>query len=299
MDRLESMAVFVEIIESGSLVAAAERLGLSPSMVGKHLNAIEDRLGIRLLQRTTRRQHLTEAGALYLERCRDVLSRYAEAEEEASTVRSEPAGQLRISAPISFGVVQLAPAVAQFIIRHPRVTVDLRLTDTPVDLVGDGVDAAFCVGPLQETWLVARSLPSFYDMIVCASPAYLSSRSTPRSPHDLAHHDCLGHTRWGLRHAWRFEGPEGPVEVPLTYRLRIDNGPALREAALEGAGVILQPQGLVATDIAAGRLCRLLPDYRARGRDFYLVHSRDRAAPAKLRAFIDFAVSHFAGTVFE
>jgi DNA-binding transcriptional LysR family regulator len=293
MDSLESMSVFVEIVDTGNLTAAAERLGLSSSMVGKHLNALEARLGVKLLQRTTRRHHLTEAGALYLERCRDILDRVKAADDEASALRGHPLGQLRIAAPISFGVTQLAPAVATFLAQYPGIDIELVLTDAPVDPVGDGVDLVFRIGPLADSSLVARSLPSYYQMVVCAAPDYLARRGTPAVPHDLLKHDCLGHTRWGPRHAWRFDGPDGQIEISVTYRLRIDNGPALREAALAGGGIIRQPLGLVKSDLAAGRLQLLLADYRSHGRDLYLLYARDTVAPVKLRAFVDFALDHF------
>lgn len=294
MDSLESMAVFVEIVDTGNLTTAAERLGLSPSMVGKHLNALETRLGVKLLHRTTRRHQLTEAGTLYLERCRDVLDRVKAANDDVSALRGNPVGKLRIAAPISFGVTQLAPAVSRFLAQYPRIDIELVLTDAPVDPVGDGVDLAFRVGPLADSSLIARPLPSYYQMVLCAAPDYLARRGMPAVPQDLLEHDCLGHTRWGPNHAWRFDGPEGPIEVPVTYRLRIDNGPALREAALAGGGIIRQPFGLVKTDLEAGRLHLLLAGYRSRGRDFYLLYARDTAAPAKLRAFVEFALEHFA-----
>ncbi|MEN2468587.1 LysR family transcriptional regulator [Burkholderia sp. GS2Y] len=294
MDRFDSMSVFVEIVSTGSLTTAAERLGLSPSMVGKHLNALEARLGVKLLHRTTRRHHLTEAGALYLERCRDILDRVETADDAASALGGDPAGQLRIAAPISFGVTQLAPAVAVFLAQYPRVDIELVLTDAAVDPVGDGIDLAFRVGPLADSSLVARPLPSYYRMVVCASPEYLARHGTPATPQDLLNHDCLGHTRWGPRYRWRFDGPDGAIEVPVTYRLRVDSGPALREAALAGGGVILQPFGLVKADLDAGRLRLLLAAYESRGRDFFLLYARDTGAPAKLRAFIAFALDHFA-----
>nr|WP_199042805.1 LysR family transcriptional regulator [Dyella sp. ASV24] len=294
MDRFESMTVFVEIVRTGSLTATADKLGLSPSMVGKHLNTLEARLGTKLLHRTTRRHQLTEAGALYFERCRDILDRVEAADDDATALRGDPSGQLRIAAPISFGVTQLAPAMATFQAKYPGVDIELVLTDAPVDPVGDGVDLAFRIGPLADSSLVARSLPPYYRMVVCASPDYLARRGTPMTPDDLLTHDCLGHTRWGPRHAWRFEGPDGPHEVPVTYRLRVDNGPALREAALAGGGIILQPLGLVKTDLETGRLRRLLEGYSARGRDFYLLYARDVELPAKLRAFVEFALDHFS-----
>ncbi|WP_431823584.1 LysR family transcriptional regulator [Burkholderia sp. F1] len=292
MDRLESMTVFVEIVGTGSLAAAADRLGLSPSMVGKHLNALEARLGVRLLQRTTRNHHLTEAGSLYLDRCRDILGRVKAADEDASTLRGSPVGHLRISAPISFGVTQLTPAISAFLAQYPGVDIELMLTDAPVDPIGDGVDVAFRFGPLVDSTLIARSLPSYYRMVVCAAPDYLARRGMPTAPHDLVHHDCLGHTRWGPRHTWRFDGPQGVIEIPVTYRLRVDNGPALREAALAGGGVILQPFGLVKTDIANGHLTQLLVEYATRGRDFYLLYARDAGKSAKIQAFVKFALDH-------
>jgi DNA-binding transcriptional LysR family regulator len=294
MDRLESMAVFVDVVAAGSLAAAAEKRGLSPSMVGKHLRSLEARLGVRLLQRTTRQQRLTEAGTLYLERCREILAQVAGAEDDAATLNSEPSGLLRVSAPISFGVTRLAPVCARFLATYSKVALELVLTDAPLELVGDGIDVAFRIGPLPDSSLIARPLVSYYRMVVCAAPSYLARRGAPASPPDLQGHDCLGHTRWGLRHAWRFESPEGSIEVPLGYRLRIDNGPALREAALAGAGIILQPLALVGEDIAAGRLQQLLENYKAHGRDFYLLHAKDRSAPAKRRAFVDFALAQFA-----
>lgn len=294
MDRLESMAVFVDVVSAGSLAAAAERRGLSPSMVGKHLRALEARLEVRLLHRTTRRQRLTEAGELFLERCHEILHQYDAAEDDTSTLRGEPVGLLRISAPVSFGVTRLAPVTAAFLAEYPKVDVELLLTDAPVDPIGDGVDVAFRIGPLPDSSLMARPLVDYYQMIVCAAPTYLARRGAPETPHDLPQHDCLGHTRWGLRHAWRFNGKDGVIEVPVKYRLRIDNGLALREAALAGAGIILQPHALVGADIAAGRLQRLLRGYEARGRQLYLVYAQDRAAPAKVRAFLEFAHRRFA-----
>lgn len=294
MDRFESMAVFVEIVRSGSLAATADKLGLSSTMVGKHLAALEARLGVKLLHRTTRRHHLTEAGALYYDRCRDILDRVEAADDGAAALVGHPVGQLRIAAPISFGVTQLAPMVAAFLLKYPGVDIELALADAPVDLVGGGIDLAFRIGPLVDSSLVARPLSPYYQMVACASPAYLARRGTPATPEDLSTHDCLGHTRWGPRHAWRFDGPEGRSEIAVTYRLRVDNGPALREAALAGAGVILQALSLVKADLEAGRLCRLLEDYASPGRDFYLLYARDAGIPAKLRAFIDFALAHFA-----
>jgi DNA-binding transcriptional LysR family regulator len=293
MDRLEGMEVFVAVVEAGSLFAAAQRLGLSPTMVGKHLRGLERRLGVRLLNRTTRRQSLTEAGELFLARCRSVLRDVAEAEDAVASSRGAPAGLLRLSAPISFGVARLAPALPDFMAQHPKVEVELSLSDARIDAIGEGFDAAFRVGPLPDSGLIARPLAP-YRMIVCAAPAYLAAHGAPATPLDLPDHACLGLTHWGLRHAWRFDGPDGGIEVPIQYRLRIDSGPALRAAALAGAGVIRQPEALVGEDVAAGRLTALLTGYDLPARPMYLVYPPDRTPTAKLRAFVDFALARFA-----
>jgi len=293
MDRLESLEVFVAVAEAGGLSAAARRLGLSPTMVGKHLSALEARLGVRLLNRTTRRQNLTEAGELFLARSRAVLAQVAEAEDAVAASRGQAAGLLRIGAPISFGVARLAPALSDFMAAHPRVEVELALSDGRTDAVGEGLDALFRVGPLADSNLIARPLAP-YRMVVAAAPAYLAAHGTPRTPGDLAGHACLGLTHWGLRHAWRFDGPEGGVEVPVAYRLRIDNGPALRAAAVAGGGIILQPEALVGADLAAGRLVPLLDGYEPPARPMYLIYPPDRSPPAKLKAFVDFALKRFA-----
>jgi DNA-binding transcriptional LysR family regulator len=293
MDRLESLSVFVTVAEAGGFSAAAQRLGLSPTMVGKHVRELEALLGVRLLNRTTRRQSLTEAGELFLERSRRVLREMAEAEDAVATARGTATGLLRISAPISFGVARLAPALAEFSAAHPAVEVELSLSDARADPVGDGFDAAFRVGPLPDSGLIARTLAP-YRMVVCAAPAYLAAHGAPATPQDLAAHACLGLTHWGMRHAWRFDGPDGGIQVPIRYRLRIDNGPALRAAALAGAGIILQPDALVGSDVAEGRLVRLFPDYDLPARPFYLVYPPDRTPTAKLRAFVDFALMQFA-----
>lgn len=293
MDRLESMHVFVTVVEAEGLSAAAQRLGLSATMVGKHVRELERRLGVRLLNRTTRRQSLTEAGELFLDRSRQVLRQVAEAEDAVAAARGAPAGLLRIGAPISFGVARLAPALADFLAAHPRVDVEVSLSDSLSDTIGEGFDALFRVGPLPDSGLIARPLAP-YRMVVCAAPAYLAAHGTPATPQDLAAHTCLGLTHWGLRHVWRFDGPEGGVEVPIAYRLRIDSGPALRAAALAGAGIIRQPEALVGEDVAEGRLTALLPGYDLPARPMYLVYPPDRTPTAKLKAFVDFALARFA-----
>ena len=180
--------------------------------------------------------------------------------------------------------------VSGYLARYPDVDIQLRLSDALADSANRGMDIIFRVGPLQDSAMVARPLPSFYTMVVCAAPSYLHVHGTPQTPHDLIQHRCLGHMRWGSDHVWRFQGPQGPVEVAVDYRLRVDQGPALRELALAGAGVILQPYSLVAADLLEGRLVRLMKDYSSHGRDLYMLYARDHIAPAKVRSFVEFAL---------
>jgi len=289
MDKLESMAVFIDIISTGSLVATAEKRGLSPSMVAKHLNFLEDYFGTRLIQRTTRKQRITESGEICLERCRDILKYIEKTSEDITKFSKGPSGLLRLSSPISFGVTQLSPALSKFLDMYPNIRVDLKLTDAPIDPIAHDVDVAFRIGPLSDSELVAKKL-SPYQMVVCASAEYLKRKGIPKHPLDLKDHDCLGHTRWGLRHAWHFQGAAGQVNVPLDYRIRIDHGPALRQAAISGAGIIMQPKILVKDDIKSGLLTPLLTEYKITPRPFYLVHVKDRKQSPKVRAFIDFAI---------
>lgn len=298
MDRMESIEVFVTIVDAGGLSAAAQKLGLSPTMVGKHLRDLEDRLGAQLLNRTTRRQSLSEAGELFLSRCRSLLRDIAEAEDEVAAVRGAAAGLLKISAPISFGVARLAPALPAFLTAHPLMEVELSLSDGRVDAIGQGFDVAVWVGPMPDSGLIARPLAP-YGMMVCAAPEYLQNNGRPQTPYDLVHHVCLGLTHWGLRHSWYFDGPNGSIKVPIEYRLRIDSGPALRAAALAGAGIILQSEALVGGDVADGHLVQLFPDYVVPTRPTYLVYPPSRPPLAKVQAFVDFALARFAARAIE
>jgi DNA-binding transcriptional LysR family regulator len=292
MDRLTSMAIYVRAVERGSLSAAAEDFDISATMAGKHLRALEERLGAKLLNRTTRRQSLTELGREYYERCKQILGEVQEAEESASLARSEPRGVLRISAPVSFGSQRLAPALADYLEAYPQVDVDLVLNDRVVDLVEERFEAAIRIGPLPDSGLIARALAP-YRSVVCASPAYLARRGTPRLVEDLAGHNCLGFAYWTTGQEWNLYGPQGRETVAVSGRLQANNGQALRMAALSGLGIIMQPEVLLAEDLDAGRLVRLLPEHQPLSRPVHLVYMPDRRLTPKLRSFIDFVVARF------
>lgn len=286
MDQLTSMTAFVRAAELGGFAAAAQELGISPTMVGLHVRALEDRLGSRLLNRTTRRQSLTEVGRLYYERCRQILADLEDADRTASQLRAAPRGRLRVNAPVSFGVHALTPVIAEYLAAYPEVEVDLSVNDRVVDLVEEGFEVAVRVGPLSDSGLVARPLAP-YQMVLCASPDYLARFGEPRRPADLAAHNCLAFDRWGAPHAWSFQSGESATVRGV---LRANNGEALRVAALRGLGIIQQPSVLLADDLRSGRLVRVLPEHHLPTRPVHLIYLPDRRPTPKLRTFVDFVL---------
>ncbi len=290
MDKLRSMEVFVAVVDAGSFTAAAEAFQISPVMVGKHIKQLEERLGARLLTRTTRRQGLTEIGRQYCEQCRAILAQVAAAETGAEAMRVLPRGCLRLSVPVSFGSEWLAPALTDYLAQHADVSVELSLNDRLADLVDEGFDAAVRIGALGDSGMVARPLRP-YGMAICASPAYLARRGTPRTPADLAGHECLDFTHWNQHVRWRLKGE---TEQPIwAGRFRSNNGQALRMAALQGFGVVMQAEILLAQDIAAGRLVPLLEEFVPTPRPMHLVYPRDRQATPKMTTFIAFMLARF------
>jgi DNA-binding transcriptional LysR family regulator len=298
MDTLKAMTIFVRVVDSGSLTAAAAACDLSPTMVGNHLQALEDHLGTRLLNRTTRRQHLTEFGAIYYERCVEILGLVSDAEDIARETHAVPKGRLRITASATFGSERLMPALADYAARNPAVGLDVVLTDTVVDLAEEGFEAAIRLGTLPDSSLVARPLAG-YKLIVCAAPAYLARRGTPLLPQDLTQHNCLAFTyssrsEWrSAQSEWRLTGAEGEVIVAISGNMHVDSARGLHCAALAGMGIVMLPEILVADDITSGRLVRLLPDYEPPTRPLNLLYLPDRRMSQKLRSFVDFIVERF------
>lgn len=288
MDTLRCMQAFVAVAEQGSFAAAAVPLQVSAVMVGKYIQQLEAHLGTALLQRNTRHQRLTEAGAAYLAGCRQVLDQVQQAEADVAGLQRQPQGLLRISAPTTWGSCVLAPLLSGLLRAQPLLDIELDLSNRRVDLIEDGFDAAIRVGPLPSQELVARPLPP-YAMSLCASPAYLRRRGTPRTPADLAGHDCLSHLAWRGGHGWQLANGE---QVDWEARLASNDGYALREAAVAGAGLILQPTALLAADIAAGRLKPLLRDYVPEPRPMHLIYLPDRRPRPRLQCFVEYVLKH-------
>lgn len=293
MDRLTSMAVFVKTADSGSFAAAALAFGISSQMAGKHVSTLEERVGARLINRTTRRQSLTEIGQIFYERCKALLADAEAAESVAQQLSAAPRGRLRITAPVTFGACCLAPMIARYLKAHPEVRVELALTDRFVDVIDEGFEAAIRLGTLTDSSLIARTLMP-YRLVVCASPGYLAARGEPLTPQALTAHDCLNfvYTSMPAASEWRFSGAEGEQSVPITGRFEANDVKALLAAALNGAGVMLAPEVAVQEALAAGQLVRVLDGYEAAARPMHLVFPASRVTP-KLRAFIDQVVAEF------
>ncbi|HFT7360194.1 TPA: LysR substrate-binding domain-containing protein [Pseudomonas aeruginosa] len=287
------MKVFVKAVEAGSISSAAAELNLSSQLAGKQIRALEDGLGIKLLTRTTRRQSLTDSGQLFYERARNILAEMEAAEALMAETRSEPRGRLRISAPITFGSHGLAPEIPEYLRQHPEVSIDLSLTNSTVDLVEEGFDVVFRTGDLPDSSLIARRLAS-YRLALCAAASYIKLAEPLRAPLDLLKHECLVFSHTSLRTQWSFDGPEGRVTVPINGRFSTNSGEALRAAAVAGMGILLQPYELVADEIEAGRLIRLLPEYEPAARSLHVLYASDRRMTPKLRSFLDFAVQKFS-----
>jgi DNA-binding transcriptional LysR family regulator len=283
MDRLRSMEVFVAVVDMGTFSAAAQSLNLSGVMVGKTIQQLEDHLKTRLLNRSTRRRNLTDAGTAFYKAARAILDQVKIAEDTIENMQATPQGLLRVSAPDTLGSTAIAPLLASYSLEHPNVHVELMLSNERVNLIEERFDLAVRIGPLADTHLVARPLKP-YQMVICASPAYLARTSVPRTISDLENHHCLGHPAFRVRNAWRI-GEEEYV-WPQKTTLTTNNGHALRAAAIAGAGVIIQPEVLLENDIERGELVRILDPYLPPPRPVNLVYLRDPKPRRKLMSLV-------------
>jgi len=294
MDRFDAMATFVRVAETGSLSAAARLIPTSLTSVSRQISALEKRLGTQLLTRTTRRLALTDDGRLFYERARAILGEVDEIEQALSSGRAEPAGRLRVCAPVLMGEVLLAPLLPRFLQHYPSVAVDLLLVDRPVDLIEENIHVAIRVGRLPDSQLIARKL-SDVRMVVCASPDYLERRGRPQMPDDLRRHDCLAFSDVPGAAVWHFQMPSGRKSVRIAGRLWINNLSALVAAAKDGAGLVRVPSWQVADDLAAGRLKRILTDYERPPTPVHALFQPAKLASTKIRVFVDYLVERLAG----
>lgn len=293
MDRLTALGVFVAAVEEGSLAAAARRFGLSAAMAGKYVSAVESELNARLLHRTTRRLSLTDIGARYYERCKQILHAWDEANREASDAQGTTRGVLRIAAPVTFGAMHLGKVLARYLEAHAHVNVEVSLSDRYVDLLEAGVDVAIRIGRLPDSGLVARRLAPC-RMVICASPAYLERYGTPRTPHDLRQAPRLTFSEAVSVGDWTLVDAKGRVHViDGPCRMAANNTQMLLDAALAGAGIVYGPTFVFGEQIAQGHLVALLPEYSTSELVIQAVYPSARHMPLKVRSLIDHLVAAF------
>lgn len=295
MDRLTEMEAFVHVVDHGGFTDAARKMGLSKSAVSKHVSALEARLAVRLLNRTTRRVSPTEVGLAYYDRAKAVLAEASDADSMVTAMQATPKGSLRVSAPVTFGVRQVAPAVAAFLCAFPEVDVNMVLDDRYVELLAEGFDLAIRVGTLADSSLKAKKLAEARSLIV-AAPAYLAAAGTPRTIDDLNEHRLLHYSQLSTGNFWRLQTPAGEERlIRVGGRLTVNNGEALMRAAEAGLGIAQIPSFMLAGALSEGRLVELLPDRPRETLGVYAVHPQGRFPQPKLRAFIDFLTEHFRG----
>jgi DNA-binding transcriptional LysR family regulator len=287
MDRYQEMQVFAAVVDGGSFVNAADALKMSKAAVSRHIAELEARLGVRLLNRTTRKLSLTDEGQIFHARCGTLLADIAEAEAEITARSGHASGLLRINVPVTFGLMHLARLWPAFMAQHPQVELDITLADRLVDLVDEGFDMAVRIARLPSSSLISRKLAST-RLVLCASPAYLARNPALEHPRDIARHAVLAYTLLSTGDDWQFEGPEGPVAVRIKPRLRTNSGDTCRAAALQDQGLILQPSFLIDAELRSGALTEVLPGYRALDLGIYAVYPSRRHVSPKVRLLIDY-----------
>jgi DNA-binding transcriptional LysR family regulator len=294
-ETLGDIAIFVAVVREGSFTRAAEKLELSTSQVSKCVNRLERALGARLLHRTTRRLRPTEAGAALFENSSPALAALEEAQLAVSKLQGAPRGRLKVSSSTAFGTMQLPRVVHDLSAQYPELEIELVLEDRHVDLVREGIDVAIRItGEAPDSGLVYRRLAP-NRQVICASPAYIARRGLPRAPADLASHDCIAHSARATPRVWHLTGPDGgQISVQINGRPTINSALAVRQAALEGLGIIELNSYIVGDDIVAGRLVRLLPQYQPKALHFYAVYAERRFLAPKIRVFVDAMLARMA-----
>jgi len=295
MDRFLEMQTFNAVVDTGSFVKAADALDVSKAAVSRYVADLETRLGVRLLQRTTRRLSLTEEGQVFYARSKELLAGVDEAEAEITSRTGAASGLLRVNAPVTFGIRHLAPLWGMFLTRYPNVSLDVTLADRVVDLVEEGYDVAIRIATLPSSTLISKRLTTT-RMVLCASPDYLKVHGVPRHPAELTEHTVISYRYWSTKDEWHFNGPQGLVSVKTRPCMHTNSGDTCRAAALAHQGIILQPTFLVGDDLAAGTLVELMPEFRSLELGIYAIYPTRKYVSPKVRALIDFLAEHFAQT---
>jgi DNA-binding transcriptional LysR family regulator len=295
MDRFENAKVFTAVVEAGGFTAAAERLGLSRAAASKHVQQLEERLGARLLERTTRRVSVTEAGRAFYQQCRRILSDLEDAERAAGELHNEPRGELRVIAPTNFGLAEIGTAITDLLIAYPRLHINLTFNDRVTDPIEGGYDVAISVGRPRGTSssLIVRKLNTS-RRILCASPDYLSRHGLPKRPEDLSSHDCLSYSYLDEPDEWHLIGRSGERVVKVSGPIVTSHRQVLRTAAVRGLGIAYGPIIFFHEDMLAGRVVRVLPQFELPEATIYAIYPAGRQLSAKVKAFNDFMARYFA-----
>ncbi|NQV99128.1 MAG: LysR family transcriptional regulator [Rhodospirillales bacterium] len=293
MDSLSGMAVFTKVAERESFTGAATDLKLSKSAVSKQIARLEDRLGVQLIHRTTRKLHLTEVGRAFYERAKRVVEEAEAAEQAISSLHDSLRGTLRINSPLSFGIRKISPLLPEFMARHPDLKIDITFNDRQVDLIEDGFDMGVRIAQLTDSSLIVRKLGTT-ELVVAASPEYWKQNGKPDHPRDLVNHRCLLYDYRQNPHEWHFQDPDGPLTVRVDGHFRSNNGDALICAAVNGAGVHYVPTFLADELLVSGHLETALEPYTADGIGIYAVWPPNRHLSAKVRSFVDFLIDNLA-----
>ncbi|MBV8666172.1 MAG: LysR family transcriptional regulator [Burkholderiaceae bacterium] len=287
MDQFKQISTFVEVVAKGSLSAAARAEGVAPAIVSRRLDALEERLGVKLLQRTTRKLALTDEGAAFLEDCQRIVAELEEAESAVSERSARASGHLLISAPAGFGRQHVATLLPSFLAEHRELTVTLNLNDRVVDLIGEGIDVAIRIASLSDSNLIGVKLAD-NKRVVVASPAYLKRYGTPQSLDDLGRHNCLAISSDGSQRGWTFRHNGKNVTLKVTGNMVCNDGAVLHDWAMAGKGLAWRSMWEVGSAIELGQLQTVLDDYAAPGNDIYAVFAQRRHLPLRIRAFVEF-----------
>lgn len=290
MDRLKIIETFVQIVKSGRLSAAAGELGMSRALVSRHLQQLEEHLGAKLFNRTTRKLSLTEVGVEYFGFCIKMLGEFEEEEAAIARLQKEPRGTLKIGASMAFGNIYLGPLVAEFIKLYPEIRLSFVLSDraiTPIDVVEKGYDLAICLHRIEDSTIVARKIGEVV-WVACAAPAYLTQRGTPQTPDELRNHATLVHRSIAPNGVWHFDGPGGPYHIRTEASLTTNSVIALRSAVLANAGIALLPTYCISDDLRTGRMKRVLANYTVESRPIYVLYGQSTYVQRKMRLFVDF-----------
>lgn len=294
MDAFGAIPVFVAVVENGGFSPAARVLGVSKAAVSKRISLLEKHLGVQLLHRTTRKLSLTEAGERYFEHAVQAQAAARDAEDAVTQLQGQPQGRLRINVPMSFGRLHVAPLIPEYLKRYPGVRVDMVMDDKAVNLVEEGFDVAIRAGDLPDSTLIARKLTPAHS-VICASPDYLKRHGRPASPAELIGHNCVLYSYSSEASEWTLIDENGPETVVVSGNYQVNNSEALREALVRGVGIGRLPTFVAGPDLKAGRLINLFESYRMPYKTIYAVFPERQYMPAKVRAFLDFAIEYFGG----